>query len=101
MGLDNYRSVLTDPDIWHSMQVTAHFVFWSILIEVLLGFALALMIDKRFRGHSLWTTVILLPMMLSPAVVGTFWSFLFQPQMGGFNYLDRDSSAASIRARSR
>ena len=87
VGLDNYRSVLTDPDIWHSMQVTAHFVFWSILIEVLLGFALALMIDKRFRGHSLWTTVILLPMMLSPAVVGTFWSFLFQPQMGGFNYI--------------
>src|SRR6516162_5184510 len=87
VGLDNYRSVLTDPDIWHSMQVTAHFVFWSILLEVLIGFALALLINKRFRGHSLWTTVILLPMMLSPAVVGTFWSFLFQPQIGLFNYI--------------
>jgi multiple sugar transport system permease protein len=87
VGLDNYRSVLTDPDIWHSMQVTAHFVFWSILLEVLLGFALALLINKRFRGHSLWTTVILLPMMLSPAVVGTFWSFLFQPQIGLYNHV--------------
>ena len=86
VGLDNYRSVLSDGDIWHSMQVTAHFVIWSIAIEVLLGFALALLIDKRFRGHSLWTTVILLPMMLSPAVVGTFWTFLFQPQTGLFNY---------------
>jgi multiple sugar transport system permease protein len=86
VGLDNYRSVLGDPDIWHSMQVTAHFVIWSIGIEVLLGFALALLIDKRFRGHSLWTTVILLPMMLSPAVVGTFWTFLFQPQSGLFNH---------------
>jgi multiple sugar transport system permease protein len=84
VGLDNYRSVLGDADIWHSMQVTAHFVIWSITIEVLLGFALALLIDKRFRGHSLWTTVILLPMMLSPAVVGTFWTFLFQPQSGLF-----------------
>ena len=87
VGLENYRSVLTDPDIWHSMQVTAHFVFWSILLEVLLGFALALLINKRFRGHSLWTTVVLLPMMLSPAVVGTFWSFLFQPQIGLYNHL--------------
>jgi multiple sugar transport system permease protein len=87
VGLENYRNVLSDPDIWHSMQVTAHFVIWSIGIEVLLGFALALLIDKRFRGHSLWTTVILLPMMLSPAVVGTFWTFLFQPQTGLFNYL--------------
>jgi multiple sugar transport system permease protein len=86
VGLDNYRSVLGDADIWHSMQVTAHFVIWSITIEVLLGFALALLIDKRFRGHSLWTTVILLPMMLSPAVVGTFWTFLFQPQSGLFNH---------------
>ncbi|HXX11639.1 MAG TPA: sugar ABC transporter permease [Burkholderiales bacterium] len=87
VGLDNYRSVLSDPDIWHSMQVTAHFVFWSILLEVLIGFALALLINKRFRGHSLWTTVILLPMMLSPAVVGTFWSFLFQPQIGLYNHV--------------
>jgi multiple sugar transport system permease protein len=86
VGLDNYRSVLTDSDIWRSMQVTANFVIWSIGIELVLGFALALLIDKRFRGHSLWTTVILLPMMLSPAVVGTFWTFLFQPQTGLFNY---------------
>ena len=87
VGLDNYRSVLSSGDSWQSMQVTAHFVIWSIGIEVLLGFALALLIDKRFRGHSLWTTIILLPMMLSPAVVGTFWTFLFQPQTGLFNYM--------------
>ncbi len=86
IGLENYQRILTDADIWISMQVTAHFVFWSILIEVSIGFGLALLIDKRFRGHGFWTTVILLPMMLSPAVVGTFWSFLFQPQIGLFNY---------------
>jgi len=86
VGLENYRRILTDPDIWQAMQVTAHFVLWSILLQVVLGFGLALLIDKRFRGHSFWTTVILLPMMLSPAVVGTFWSFLFQPQIGLFNY---------------
>ena len=83
----NYRSILSDPDIWLAMQVTGRFVFWSILLEVVLGFALALALDKRFRGHGGWTTIILLPMMLSPAVVGTFWTFLFQPQIGLFNYL--------------
>ena len=87
IGLDNYRSILSDPDVWHAMQVTAHFVLWSILLEVLLGFGLALLINRQFRGHSLWTTVILLPMMLSPAVVGNFWTFLLQPQIGLFNYV--------------
>jgi multiple sugar transport system permease protein len=52
---------------------------------MLLGFGLALLINRRFRGHSFWTTVILLPMMLSPAVVGNFWTFLLQPQIGLFN----------------
>ncbi|HXV25037.1 MAG TPA: sugar ABC transporter permease [Alphaproteobacteria bacterium] len=85
VGIENYRRILSDPDIWAAMQVTAHFVFWSILLQVVMGFGLALLLDKRFRGHGFWTTVILLPMMLSPAVVGTFWSFLFQPQIGLFN----------------
>src|SRR3954447_9231385 len=69
------------------MQVTAHFVIWTVVIETVLGFGLAYLIDKKFRGHGFWTTVILLPMMLSPAVVGNFWKFLYQPQIGLFNHV--------------
>src|ERR1700747_252798 len=87
VGTENYADILGDLDIWTAMQTTAHFVFWSNLFEVLIGFGLALLINRKFRGHSLWTTVILLPMMLSPAVVGNFWTFLFQPQIGLFNYV--------------
>ncbi len=69
LGIDWYQSILTDPDIWAAMQVTAHFVIWTVIIETVLGFGLAFLIDKKFRGHGIWTTIILLPMMLSPAVV--------------------------------
>src|SRR4249919_647888 len=86
VGIANYVSVLTDPDVWAAMQSTAHFLFWTILLQTVLGFALAWLIDRRFRGHGFWTTVILIPMMLSPAVVGNFWAFLYQPQIGLFNY---------------
>jgi multiple sugar transport system permease protein len=87
VGLQNYERILGSEDIWGYMQVTAHFVFWSILLEVLLGFGLALLINRKFRGHATLTTLILLPMMLSPAVVGVFWTYLFQPQNGIFNYI--------------
>jgi multiple sugar transport system permease protein len=87
IGLANYMDILTDDDIWAAMRVTAHFVIWTIVLETLLGFGLALLINRRFRGHGFWTTIILLPMMLSPAVVGNFWTFLFQPQTGLFNYV--------------
>lgn len=86
VGLRNYTRVLTDPDIWMTMQATAHFVIWTIVLQVLIGFTLAYLINKKFRGNDLWTTLIVLPMMLSPAVVGNFWTFLYQPQIGLFNY---------------
>jgi multiple sugar transport system permease protein len=87
VGLRNYERILSDEDIWQRMQTTAHFVCWSIGLQVVLGFALALLINRQFRGHASWTTLILLPMMLSPAVVGIFWTYLFQPQAGIFNYI--------------
>jgi multiple sugar transport system permease protein len=87
LGTTHYTNILTDPDVWHAMTVTAHFVFWTVAIETLLGFGLAYLLDRRFRGHAFWTTVILIPMMLSPAVVGNFWKFLYQPQIGLFNYI--------------
>ena len=87
VGLENYRRVLSDSDIWHNMLVTGHFLFWTMFFQVLLGFGLAWLINKNFKGHGVWTTVILLPMMLSPAVVGNFWTFLYQPQIGLFNYV--------------
>lgn len=87
IGLRNYERILTDSDIWLTMQATAHFLFWTIVLQVIIGFALAWLINQKFKGSNMWTTIIVLPMMLSPAVVGNFWTFLYQPQIGLFNYV--------------
>lgn len=87
VGLRNYERILNDSDIWLSMQATAHFLIWTIVLQVLIGFALAWLINRKFKGNDMWTTIIVLPMMLSPAVVGNFWTFFYQPQIGIFNYV--------------
>ncbi|WP_425475498.1 carbohydrate ABC transporter permease [Mesorhizobium quangtriensis] len=87
VGLQNYSRILNDADTWMAMQATAHFVFWTIVLQTLIGFSLAYLIDRKFRGHAFWTTIILVPMMLSPAVVGNFWRFLYEPQIGLFTYI--------------
>ncbi|MCX7888393.1 MAG: sugar ABC transporter permease [Rhodobacteraceae bacterium] len=87
VGLRNYQRILTDEDTWANMQATAHFLIWTLVFQVVLGFALAWLINRRFRGNDLLTTLIVLPMMLSPAVVGNFWTFLYQPQIGLINYV--------------
>lgn len=87
VGTRNYERILSNEDIWGYMQVTAHFVVSTMVIQVILGLGLALLINKNFKGAGFWSTVILIPMMLSPAVVGTFWTYLYQPQTGIFSYI--------------
>lgn len=87
IGTRNYERILSSDDIWGYLQVTAHFVVWTMLIQVVLGLGLALLINRNFKTANFWTTIILIPMMLSPAVVGTFWTYLFQPQTGIFSYI--------------
>jgi len=85
LGNLNYQRILGDPEIWQHLQKTATFLVSTLFFQLLLGFALAWFINRKFRSHAFITTLILLPMMLSPAVVGTFWTYFFQPQYGLFN----------------
>ena len=84
VGLKNYIKVLGKESVWERMQITANFMFWTLLIQALIGLGLALLLNKKFE---LLTTLIVLPMMLSPAVVGTFWTYLYNPQVGVFSYI--------------
>ena len=87
VGLKNYKKILGKEEIWEKMQITAHFVCWTLVIQALIGLGLALLLNKKFKGNELLTTLIVLPMMLSPAVVGVFWTYLYNPQVGLFNYV--------------
>ena len=87
IGLKNYVKVLGKEAIWERMQTTANFMFWTLLLQALIGLGLAILLNKKFKGNELLTTLIVLPMMLSPAVVGVFWTYLYNPQVGLFNYI--------------
>ena len=52
VGLRNYQRILTDADTWATMQATAHFLFWTLFFQVVIGFALAWLINRKFRGNT-------------------------------------------------
>jgi multiple sugar transport system permease protein len=58
-----------------------------VALQTLLGFSMALLLKAKFKANGLITTLILVPMMLSPVVVGQFWKLIFNPTMGIFNQL--------------
>ena len=87
IGLTNYIKILGKEAVWERMQTTANFMFWTLLLQALIGLGLAILLNKKFKGNELLTTLIVLPMMLSPAVVGLFWTYLYHPQVGLINYI--------------
>ncbi|MBY0363011.1 MAG: sugar ABC transporter permease [Phreatobacter sp.] len=84
IGLENYRILLDDPNVWASIRVTLVFAFAVVVIEVALGVALALVLDRNIRGMSVFRTIFILPMMVAPIVVGLIWRYLYNEQFGPF-----------------
>jgi multiple sugar transport system permease protein len=86
IGLKNYMDLLSDPFIWRNFTITAQYVIVSVAGQVIVGFGLALLLNRSFPFKGLVTTLLLLPMMLSMAVVGLFWRLLYDPNFGIINY---------------
>ncbi len=87
VGLQNYRELLGDEYIWSNFTITAKYVLVSVGGQVLVGFGVALLLNRALPGKGLVTTLLLLPMMLSMAVVGLFWQLLYSPSWGIINYV--------------
>ncbi len=83
----NYRAALTDPLFWNSFKVTLVFVGGVIIFQLTIGFAIALLIDNLPRGQQIIATVIVLPAVLPPMVVGFQWLSLFDGDFGPLDYL--------------
>jgi multiple sugar transport system permease protein len=86
VGLQNYRDLLNDPFIWSNFSITAKYVIVSVTGQVLVGFGVALLLNRQIPFKGLLTTLLLLPMMLSMAVVGLFWKLLYDPSFGIINH---------------
>lgn len=86
VGAANYRQILSDPLIWSRFVFTFRFVVVAVGLQLLIGFALAYFLNRRFKRNGFLVTVLLLPMMLSPVVIGLFWKFILANNWGILNY---------------
>ena len=86
VGVQNYREILGDPNIWERFNFTGRFVFAAVSIELVLGFAIAYFIHSRFKGGGVYVTLLLLPMMIAPVISGLFWKYILSNNWGVVNY---------------
>ena len=86
IGLDNYTRLFGDANFLASVRVTLIFVVVSVAIEFLLGMALALLATSSLRTMGLIRTVLLIPLMMTPVVVGVLWRTLYHTTYGAVNF---------------
>ncbi|MCC7169319.1 MAG: sugar ABC transporter permease [Planctomycetes bacterium] len=85
VGGVNFGRVFSDPQFAASLRLTALFVLCAVSLELVLGFCVALALKRDFKGKTVVMTTLLVPMMLSPAVMGLFWNLILNGNYGILN----------------
>ncbi|SEC67312.1 sugar ABC transporter permease [Paenibacillus sp. GP183] len=86
-GFDNFSKAFKDQDFWNAVRNNLYFIFFSVFIQIPLIILFALLISsvKRFQGF--YKTTVFMPSILSTAVVGILWGFIYEPEVGIVNQI--------------
>ena len=87
IGLGNFRTTWEDPVWRHSLYVTAVLASLNVIVELGLGFVLALAMLRPFRGRRPLMTLLVLPLFMSPVIVGGFFDLFLRRPFGPMDWL--------------
>ncbi len=89
-GLGNYFRLAGDGRFWNSLLLTAIYTAATVLLQVVLGLALALLVMQIRFGQAILRIAAILPIVLAPVVAGLFWrSLILAPDFGVLNFVTR------------
>ena len=87
VGFDNYAFIFSDSDFWHAVWVTLIFSFFSVTIEAVLGLAVALVANSKFKGRTILRVAILIPWAIPTIVSSQIWSWMLNDIYGVVNVI--------------
>jgi len=87
IGLKNYVKIFSDPFFWNVLKNTLIFIFSVLVVEIVLGLIVAMSIRKLFEKSVVFRTIVLMPLMITPAVVALLWRLMYNADFGIINYL--------------
>lgn len=86
VGTANYAEVLGSGAFLHALITTLKLMAMTLSVQLVLGVGIALLVTQKLPGMGLARTLLLIPMMISPVIVGLVWLFLYFPELGYLNY---------------
>ncbi len=85
VGLDAYREIVNDSGFWKVIQNAFFWTFGVVVLQNLIGFFVALLLNQGLPGSAIIRSLILLPWVMPGIVAAVLWRFLYDPQFGLFN----------------
>ena len=90
-GFDNFTDLLDSDVFKESLKVTLTFAAAAVIIELILGFAIAALLDRKMRGANILRTLLIIPVLISPVAMGLTFRYIFAPTYGLLTYLMRSA----------
>lgn len=88
VGLNNFVRAVSTPRFWNGLYVTGWFAILGVAIQLVFGLVMGLSLQAvHTRVRQFATTLFLIPMMITPAVIAVLWRLLYHPTIGPINYL--------------
>lgn len=97
IGLENFVRALQDPLVAQSAWTTIKWMFVVTAVEIALGLALALLLSGGIRGRGVFTSLLIIPIIMPPVAVSVAWLFMYDYEFGIFNYVLNQLGAPSVR----
>lgn len=87
IGLENYKRILTDGEVWQSLLNTFKYAIVEVPFSLVIALLLAVLLNRKMRGRAAYRTIFFLPMVAAPAAVAMVWRWLFNSEFGLLNNL--------------
>lgn len=84
---ENYLNFFTDPGFWQTLQVSLTYAGVTVILELILGLAIALLLQKRTTLNNFISIMLLMPLMTAPALAALMWKLMTNPGFGVLSYL--------------
>jgi multiple sugar transport system permease protein len=86
VGFANFKDVLSDDRFWNSAKATGLFVVFAVALELVLGFVIASLLARLARARRWVLPALLLPMMVTPVIMGLMWKYMLSQDFGVVNW---------------
>lgn len=87
IGFQNYEKLFKDAAVWQALINTCRYALVEVPVSIAIALLLAVLMDSKIKGKSIWRTIYFLPMVAAPAAVAMVWRWLYNSEFGLFNHL--------------